>query len=49
MSWQHFVDLLHHEPATGVVGSSPSRLALAAIPGGIIGLSVTPLGRVERE
>ncbi len=38
MNWQHFIDLLHGEMASGVVGSSISRLILAAILGGFIGL-----------
>jgi putative Mg2+ transporter-C (MgtC) family protein len=38
MNWQHFIDLLHGEMASGIVGSSLSRLILAAILGGIIGL-----------
>jgi putative Mg2+ transporter-C (MgtC) family protein len=38
MHWQHFVDLLHREMASGIVGSSISRLILAAILGGLIGL-----------
>jgi putative Mg2+ transporter-C (MgtC) family protein len=38
MSWQHFVDLLHRELQSGIVTSSVSRLILAAILGGIIGL-----------
>ena len=38
MNWQHFVDLLHREMASGIVGSSISRLILAAILGGLIGL-----------
>ncbi|MGA2746264.1 MAG: hypothetical protein ABSE44_16335 [Candidatus Sulfotelmatobacter sp.] len=49
MSWQHFFDLHHREMASGVVGLPPTRLVLAAILGGIIGLSVAPLGRAERE
>lgn len=38
MNWQHFIDLLHGEMASGIVGSSLARLILAAILGGIIGL-----------
>lgn len=38
MNWQHFIDLLHREMASGIVGSSLTRLVLAAILGGIIGL-----------
>jgi len=38
MNWQHFVDLLHREMASGIVGSSLTRLLLAAILGGLIGL-----------
>jgi putative Mg2+ transporter-C (MgtC) family protein len=38
MSWQHFVDLLHKEMASGIVGSSLIRLVLAATLGGLIGL-----------
>jgi putative Mg2+ transporter-C (MgtC) family protein len=38
MNWQHFVDLLHREMASGFVGSSLTRLLLAAILGGLIGL-----------
>ena len=38
MNWQHFIDLLHGEMASEIVGSSLSRLILAAILGGIIGL-----------
>ena len=38
MNWQHFVDLLRWEMASGVVGSSLARLVLAAILGGLIGL-----------
>ncbi len=38
MNWQHFLDLLHGEMASGIVGSSLTRLVLAAILGGIIGL-----------
>ncbi|HEX4782719.1 MAG TPA: MgtC/SapB family protein [Candidatus Sulfotelmatobacter sp.] len=38
MTWQHFVNLLRGEMASGIVGSSLTRIALAAILGGIIGL-----------
>lgn len=38
MNWQHFVDLLRGEMASGIVGSSLTRLLLAAILGGLIGL-----------
>ena len=38
MNWQHFVDLLHREMASGFVGSSLTRLLLAAILGCLIGL-----------
>jgi putative Mg2+ transporter-C (MgtC) family protein len=38
MTWQHFIDLLRREMASGAVGSSVTRLAAAAILGGIIGL-----------
>jgi putative Mg2+ transporter-C (MgtC) family protein len=38
MHWQHFVDLIHKEIASGIVASSIIRLLLAAILGGIIGL-----------
>jgi putative Mg2+ transporter-C (MgtC) family protein len=38
MNWQHFVDLIHRELASGIVSSSLSRLLLAAILGGAIGL-----------
>src|ERR1022692_2639899 len=38
MHWQHIVDLLHAEMASGVVASSLARLVLAALLGGIIGL-----------
>lgn len=41
MNWHHFVDLLRGEMASGIVGSSLTRLLLAAILGGLIG--------VERE
>lgn len=38
MNWQHFVDLMHREMSSGIVGSSLTRLLLAAILGGLIGL-----------
>jgi len=38
MTWQHFVDLLRREMASGFVGSSLTRLVAAAILGGLIGL-----------
>src|SRR6267154_1744043 len=38
MNWQHFVDLLRWEMASGAVGSSLARLMVAAILGGLIGL-----------
>lgn len=38
MNWQHFVDLLRREMASGVVGSSLTRLIVAAVLGGMIGL-----------
>lgn len=38
MNWQNFVDLLHREMASGIVGNSLARLVLAAILGGLIGL-----------
>jgi putative Mg2+ transporter-C (MgtC) family protein len=38
MNWQHILDLMHREMASGIVGSSVARLLLAAILGGIIGL-----------
>lgn len=38
MNWQHILDLLHGEMASGIVSSSLARLVLAAILGGIIGL-----------
>jgi len=37
MNLQHFLDLLHREMASGIVGSSLTRLVLAAILGGVIG------------
>ncbi len=38
MTWQHFINLVRGEVASGIVGSSLTRIALAAILGGIIGL-----------
>lgn len=38
MNWQHIFDLLHGEMASGFVATSLTRLVLAAILGGIIGL-----------
>ena len=38
MNWQHFVDLIHREMASGIVSTSLTRLLLAAILGGVIGL-----------
>ena len=38
MIWQHFIDLLRGEMASGAVGGSVTRLVVAAILGGIIGL-----------
>ena len=38
MKWQHIIDLLHGEMASGIVGASLVRLVLAAILGGVIGL-----------
>jgi putative Mg2+ transporter-C (MgtC) family protein len=38
MRWQHIFDLLHEEMASGLVASSVTRLVLAAVLGGIIGL-----------
>jgi putative Mg2+ transporter-C (MgtC) family protein len=38
MSWQHFVEILRGEMASGAVGSSLTRLVLAALLGGLIGL-----------
>lgn len=37
MNLQHFMDLLQREMASGIVGSSLTRLTLAAILGGLIG------------
>jgi putative Mg2+ transporter-C (MgtC) family protein len=38
MQWQHIVDLLNREMASGIVASSLARLVLAAVLGGVIGL-----------
>jgi putative Mg2+ transporter-C (MgtC) family protein len=38
MNWQHILDLLHGEMASGLVATSVVRLVLAAVLGGIIGL-----------
>jgi putative Mg2+ transporter-C (MgtC) family protein len=38
MKWQHIIDLLHGEMASGFVATSLTRLVLAAILGGAIGL-----------
>jgi putative Mg2+ transporter-C (MgtC) family protein len=38
MSWQHFIDVLSGEMASGAVTSSLTRLIVAAILGGLIGL-----------
>jgi putative Mg2+ transporter-C (MgtC) family protein len=38
MNWQHIVDLLHGELASGIVVTSLVRLVLAAVLGGFIGL-----------
>jgi putative Mg2+ transporter-C (MgtC) family protein len=38
MNWLHFVDILHGEMASGIIGSSLTRLVLAAVLGGLIGL-----------
>lgn len=38
MNWQHILDLLHGEMASGIAGNTLVRLALAAIFGGVIGL-----------
>src|SRR5271169_2402787 len=38
MNWQHIFDLLHGEMASGFVATTLTRLVLAAILGGIIGL-----------
>jgi len=38
MHWQHFVDLIRREVASGILSSSLTRLLFAAILGGLIGL-----------
>jgi putative Mg2+ transporter-C (MgtC) family protein len=38
MNWQHIIDLLHSEMASGIVTNSLARLVVAAILGGLIGL-----------
>jgi putative Mg2+ transporter-C (MgtC) family protein len=38
MNWQHIADLLRNEMASGIVSSSLTRLVLAALLGGAIGL-----------
>lgn len=38
MNWHRFVDLIHKELASGIVTSSITRLLLAAILGGLIGI-----------
>jgi putative Mg2+ transporter-C (MgtC) family protein len=38
MNWQHIVDLLRNEMASGIVANSLARLVLAAVLGGVIGL-----------
>ena len=38
MNWQHTVDLLRGEMASGIVASSLARLVLAAVLGGVVGL-----------
>src|SRR5271165_1334423 len=38
MDWQHITELLHGEMASGIVASSLTRLILAAVLGGLIGL-----------
>lgn len=38
MNWQHLTDLMHRELASGIVSSSLTRLFLAAVLGGMIGL-----------
>ncbi len=38
MTWRYFIDLLRGELASGAVGDSLTRLAAAAILGGVIGL-----------
>ena len=38
MNWQHILERLHGEMASGIVGNSLVRLVLAAVLGGLIGL-----------
>lgn len=38
MNWQHILDVLHGEMASGILATAVIRLVLAAILGGIIGL-----------
>ena len=38
MNWHRFLDLIHRELASGIVASSITRLLLAAILGGLIGI-----------
>ena len=38
MSWPHFVDLIRREVSSGIVTSSITRLLMAAVLGGVIGL-----------
>lgn len=38
MNWQHFFDHIHNELASGIVATSLTRLLLAAVLGGAIGL-----------
>jgi len=38
MNWQHLLDVIHRELASGTVGSSLMRLLVAAILGGLIGI-----------
>ncbi|MGA8608146.1 MAG: MgtC/SapB family protein [Candidatus Sulfotelmatobacter sp.] len=38
MNWQHIVDLLYREMASGIVATSLARLVLATVLGGVIGL-----------
>ena len=38
ISWQHIIDLVHGEMSSGIVATSLTRLVLAAILGGLIGL-----------
>jgi hypothetical protein len=44
MNWQHILDLLHGEMASGIVATSVICLVLAAVLGG-----VASLGPVELE